>query len=149
MDSIKTELIADRVWQTHTQLELAIVNTSPGSTPAGCTRRSVISRPQSSRPSPLYGSRQSLTQTTAKTYKPGLRGTRSSSGLRSGWAKPVGTPTAGARADLAESGTQNAGATSRALLTQGSHGARWSRGYGAFAPAIALSRPAFVRQGSS
>jgi hypothetical protein len=41
VDSFKTELIADRVWRTRTQLELAIVEGSPGSTTTASTRASV------------------------------------------------------------------------------------------------------------
>jgi hypothetical protein len=36
VDSFKTELIADRVWRSRSQLERAVVGTSAGSTTTGC-----------------------------------------------------------------------------------------------------------------
>lgn len=50
VDTFKTELISDRVWRTRTQLELAIVEWSTGSTTTASTNRSVTSRPQRSKP---------------------------------------------------------------------------------------------------
>ena len=50
VDTFKTELIADRVWRSRSQLELASSSTSPGSTTTACTSPSAISRPPSSRP---------------------------------------------------------------------------------------------------
>jgi putative transposase len=44
LDTFKTELIADRVWRTRSQLELAIVEGSPGSTTTACTKASATSR---------------------------------------------------------------------------------------------------------
>jgi transposase InsO family protein len=57
VDSFKTELIADRVWRTRSQLELAVVETSAGSTTPGCTSRSATFRRRSWRPSTLPGPR--------------------------------------------------------------------------------------------
>ena len=45
VDSLKTELIADRVWRSRPLLELAIVDTSIGSTTPACTNRWATSRP--------------------------------------------------------------------------------------------------------
>ena len=50
VDTFKTELIKDRVWQTRSQLELASLNTSTGSTTAGCTSHSTTCRRSSSKP---------------------------------------------------------------------------------------------------
>ena len=44
VDSYKTELIADRVWRSQAQLELATVECVAGSTTTGCTARSATSR---------------------------------------------------------------------------------------------------------
>jgi hypothetical protein len=51
VDSFKTELIADRVWRTRTELELAS-STSAGSTPSACTnpQRGSTSRVGDSKP---------------------------------------------------------------------------------------------------
>lgn len=46
--SFKTELIADRVWRTRSQLELAVVDTSAGSTTPDSTKRSTTDHRQSS-----------------------------------------------------------------------------------------------------
>ena len=48
VDSFKTELIADRVWRSRTELELAVVVYAAGSTTTGCTKRSATFRPSSS-----------------------------------------------------------------------------------------------------
>ena len=48
VDSFKTALIADRVWRTRTQLELAVVEYVGWSTTAACTKLSATSRPPSS-----------------------------------------------------------------------------------------------------
>ena len=47
VDSFKTELIADRVWRTRTQLELAIVEYIGWYNTTDCTRPSATSRPSS------------------------------------------------------------------------------------------------------
>jgi hypothetical protein len=60
VDTFKTELIADRVWRTRTQLELAIVEWSPGSTPPDCTPHSATFHPPSSRISTLARATSSL-----------------------------------------------------------------------------------------
>ena len=48
VDSFKTELIADRVWRTRSQLELAIVDYVAWFNTSACTNRSATSRPRSS-----------------------------------------------------------------------------------------------------
>ncbi len=50
VDSFKTKLVTDRVWQSRSQLELAVVEWISGSTATGCTPRSATSRRSSSRP---------------------------------------------------------------------------------------------------
>ena len=49
VDTFKTELIADRVWRTRTQLELAIVEWVSWLTTTACTSPSVIFHQPSSR----------------------------------------------------------------------------------------------------
>ena len=49
VDTFKTELIADRAWQTRDQLEFATVDGSGGTTASACTSPSATSRPPSSR----------------------------------------------------------------------------------------------------
>ena len=53
VDSFKTELIADRVWASRSQLELAVVQWSPGSTTSASTKTSATGHPERSRTSTL------------------------------------------------------------------------------------------------
>ena len=55
VDTFKTELIADRVWRSRTQMELAVSSTSPGSTTTACMNPWAISPPPSSRTYTLLG----------------------------------------------------------------------------------------------
>ena len=55
VDSFKTELIADRVWRTRTQLELAIVEYVGWFNAPACTNPWATDRPRSSRPSTSTG----------------------------------------------------------------------------------------------
>ena len=48
VDSFKTELIADRVWRTRSQLSWPSSSTSPGSTTIACTNPWAMSHPLSS-----------------------------------------------------------------------------------------------------
>ena len=69
VDLYKTELIADRVWRTRSQLELATVEWVAGITTSGCTRRWATSRRSSSkrptRPGPRSGGPPPLQAPTA------------------------------------------------------------------------------------
>jgi transposase InsO family protein len=91
VDRFKTELIADRVWRTRSQLELAVVSTSAGLTTTGSTRRWATSHPSSSNTSAvstqlrpltgsslIYGARTSWL-TTSRPTNHALRQTRSGS----------------------------------------------------------------------
>jgi len=49
VDSFKTQLIADRIWKSRTQLELAIVEYIGWFNAVGCTKRAETGRPWSSR----------------------------------------------------------------------------------------------------
>jgi putative transposase len=57
VDSFKTELIADRVWRTRSQLELAVVEYIGWSTTRACTKPSATSRRRRWRPTTLPGPR--------------------------------------------------------------------------------------------
>jgi transposase InsO family protein len=70
LDSFKTELIADRVWRTKAQSSSPSSNTSAGSTTTACTKHSATSHASSSRPSPLYGSEQSLDEQQSEPTNP-------------------------------------------------------------------------------
>jgi transposase InsO family protein len=48
VDTLKTELIRDRVWRTRSQLELAIVEYLGWSSTSACTSPSATSRPPQS-----------------------------------------------------------------------------------------------------
>ena len=61
MDSFKTELIADRGWRARSQLAVAIVDTSAGSTPSGSTQRSTTGHQKSSRTEPEQPSGMNVT----------------------------------------------------------------------------------------
>ena len=69
----KTELIADRVWRTRTQLELAIVEYVAWFNHDRLHERSATSRPPSSRLSTLPGPRLPHSINNKETTKPGLR----------------------------------------------------------------------------
>jgi hypothetical protein len=95
VDTFKTELIADRVWQTRTQLELAIVewvaryNTqglheSLGGTPPA--------EHESATP-PCALQRGRPQERAAEPYKPGLRGTRPPQTPETRDCAPVAPPT--------------------------------------------------------
>ena len=53
VDSFKTELIADRVWHSRTQLELAVVEYVAGSTTSAYTKTSATGHPERSKNSTL------------------------------------------------------------------------------------------------
>ncbi len=68
LDSFKTELIADRVWQPAPNSSSLSSSTSPGLTTTGCTSPSATPRQPSTRTSTPDSSRQSLDE-QIKTYK--------------------------------------------------------------------------------
>ena len=88
VDSFKTELIADRVWRTRSQLELAVVeyigwfNDSP--TPPSARRQTTV-RARTAEPAQYLGN---LPHMKKGTQTNGLRGTQPGSALGcSGWAR--------------------------------------------------------------
>ncbi len=85
VDSLKTELIADRVWRTNAQLELGVVTHVGWFTTAGCTPRSGTDRPSSTNAS--MGAGRARAPTASGSGRPNrYRSTRRQDpGLSAGW----------------------------------------------------------------